>query len=404
MTTPLVTLEAIQAARVRGSDVVLTTPVMPTTTFSAMCDREIWLKCENLQRAGSFKVRGAMNALSQLDDTHRSAGVVAASAGNHAQGVALAASTLGIGATVFMPESAPIPKIDATRQYGAEVRLVGTNLGESVDAALGFADESGGRFIHPYDDPAIVAGQGTLGLELLEQLPDAGTVVIPIGGGGLAAGTAAVLKQSRPEIRIVGVEAAATPTYVESRRAGTPTDVEPLFTLADGIAVSRASDFVFAHVEQYIDDLVTVDDAQMTQSVALLLERAKLLVEASGAAPLAAALAGLVPTAPGATVLVLSGGNVDLLLLDQVLRHGLEAAGRYEAFAVQVPDTPGNLSRVTEAIAAAGANVVSVDHGRQGIGLAFGYTEIRFEVETRSVEHYEAMQDALHQMGIEVLR
>jgi threonine dehydratase len=404
MSSALITREEIEAARLRGAGIVMETPVLPTVTFSEMCGRETWLKCENLQRAGSFKIRGAMNAVSLLDESQRVAGVVAASAGNHAQGVALAAATLGIKSTVFMPVGAPLPKVDATRRYGAEVRLAGDNLGGSVDAALQFVSESGGRFIHPYDDRDIVTGQGTLGLELLEQMPAATTVVIPIGGGGLAAGTAAAIKSVRPDTRIVGVEAAATATYVASRAAGVPTAVEPNFTLADGIAVSRPSEFVFEHLEAYVEDIVTVTDGQMTEAVALLLERAKLLVEASGAAPLAAAMAGLVSPTDGPTVLVLSGGNVDLLLLDLVIRHGLEAAGRYESFAVRVPDVPGQLSGVTAAIADAGVNVLSVDHGRQGIKLPFGYTEIRFAVETRSADQFEEMRRSLAELGIEVVR
>jgi threonine dehydratase len=404
MSHTLITIDEIRAARIRGAGVVMTTPAFHSNTFSRICGRDIWHKCENLQRAGSFKIRGAMNALSLLPAKDRTSGVVAASAGNHAQGVALAATKLGITSTVFMPEGAPLPKIEATRQYGAEVRLVGANLGESVDAAQEFQTETGATFIHPYDNRDIVTGQGTLGLELLEQIPDASTVVIPIGGGGLAAGTAAALKSVRPEIRIIGVEAAMAATYVASRTAGRPTPVEPRFTLADGIAVSRPSDLVFEHIEAYIDDIVTVDDGQMAEAVAMLLERGKLLVEAAGAAPLAATLADLVGPADGPTVLVLSGGNVDLLLLDQVLRHGLEAAGRYESFSVRVPDVPGHLADVTVAIAAAGANVLSVDHGRQGIGLPFGYTEIRFAVETRSSEQFEAMCASLQANGVEVLR
>ena len=404
MSDQLITIAEIEAARDRGARVVIETPAFKSNTFSRICGREIWHKCENLQRAGSFKIRGAMNALSLLDESDRANGVVAASAGNHAQGVALAATTLGISSTVFMPEGAPIPKIEATQQYGAEVRLVGSNLGESVDAAKEFAAQSGAHFVHPYDDRYIVTGQGTLGLELLEQIPAAATVIIPVGGGGLAAGTAAAIKAVRPQTRIVGVEATAAATYVASRAAGIPTPVEPRYTLADGIAVTRPSKLVFDHLEAHVDDIVAVDDGQMAEAVALLLERGKLLVEAAGAAPLAAVQAGLIDESSGATVLVLSGGNVDLLLLDQVLRHGLEAAGRYESFAVRVPDVPGHLSKVTAAIAAADANVLSVDHGRQGIGLPFGYTEIRFAVETRSAEHFTAMCTSLGKMGYEVLR
>lgn len=404
MTDSLISLEEVESARLRGADVVMTTPAIRSSTFSRICDREIWHKAENLQRAGSFKIRGAMNAIALLEDPQRASGVVAASAGNHAQGVALAATTLGIISTVFMPEGAPLPKIEATGNYGAEVRLVGANLGESVDAAIEFASSTGATFIHPYDNRDIIAGQGTLGLELIEQTPSPATIVIPIGGGGLAAGTAAAMKAIRPETHIVGVEASAAATYVASRAAGSPTPVPPRFTLADGIAVSRPSGLVFDHLEAYVDDIVTVDDGQMAEAVALLLERGKLLVEAAGAAPLAATMANLVGPPDRPTVLVLSGGNVDLLLLDRVLRHGLENAGRYESFSVRVPDVPGQLSAVTEAIAASGANVLSVDHGREGIGLPFGFTEIRFAVETRSAEQFEGVRRSLEEIGIEVLR
>lgn len=404
MPADLVTLSEIRDAADRGKPVVMRTPLFPSSTFSSLTGREILMKAENQQRAGSFKIRGAMNALARLDEGQRKSGVVAASAGNHAQGVALAASTLGIKSTVFMPETAMIPKVDATRGYGAEVKLVGSNIGEALDAATQFADDTGARLIHPYDDREIIAGQGTVGLELADQAPSIGAVVVPVGGGGLISGMAAALKALDPSIRVIGVEAAATAPYVVSREAGEPTDVEPLYTLADGIAVARPSRLCFDHIEAFVDDLVTVDDSQMTQAVALLLERAKLLVEASGAAPLAAVQAGLVPEVTGPTVLVLSGGNVDLLLLDQVLRHGLGAAGRFGNFAIRVPDVPGQLARVTRAIADAGANVIAVHHHREGIGLPFGYTQIRFEVETRSSEEFDAMCDSLEAMGVEVMR
>jgi threonine dehydratase len=402
--TSLVSIDEIRTAAEQGKGVVQTTPILPTTTFSSMCGSEIWLKAENLQRAGSFKLRGAMNALSHLDDAHRKAGVVAASAGNHAQGVALAASTLGIDATVFMPVSAPIPKIDATRQYGATVTLEGLNIGESLDAARRFADETGARFVHPFDDLHIIAGQGTLGLELMEQIPDLAQVVVPVGGGGLISGIAAAVKTQKPDVKMVGVSAATTAPYIASRERGEPTAVEPSFTLADGIAVAHPSQLCFDHIEAYVDDLVAVDDGQMTAAVALLLERAKLLVEAAGASPLAAALAGLTAEVAGPTVLVLSGGNVDLLLLDHVIRHGLEAAGRYGSLAVRVPDLPGQLAKVAAAIADAGANVVHVDHGREGIGLPFGYTEIRFSIETRSTTQFDDVCRTLSEMGLEVIR
>lgn len=400
----LVSLAEIHEAAARGKDVVMKTPLIPTHTFSVMAGREVWLKAENLQRAGSFKIRGAMNALSLLDDEHRAAGVVAASAGNHAQGVALAATTLGIASTVYMPLNAALPKIDATRQYGADVRLHGDNIGDALDEALVFAGETGARLIHPFDDATIVAGQGTLGLELIEQMPAPGTVVVPVGGGGLISGVAAAIKSLSPETRIVGVEAETAQPYIVSRAAGTPTPVPPQYTVADGIAVARPSALCFEHIEEFVDDLVAVTDGQMMLAVTLLLERAKLMVEAAGAAPLAALMNGLVPQTKGPTVLVLSGGNVDLLVVDQVIRHGLEAGGRYGSFEVRVPDVPGQLSRVTRTIAEGGANVVSVDHQRQGIGLPFGYTAIRFSVETRSAAQFDQICNTLRDMGIEVLR
>lgn len=399
--TDLLTLADIRSAAELGSSVVIRTSLERSSTFSRLCEREIWLKAEHLQRAGSFKIRGAMNALAAIEDA--SAGVVAASQGNHAQGVALAAATLGIGATVFMPKSAPIPKIQATTDYGAEIRLSGSNLGEAVDAAQAFSAETGARFVHPYDDLHIVAGQGTLGIEIAEDLPTAGTIVIPTGGGGLLAGVATAVKAISPTTRIVGVEAAATATYVASRAAGMPTPVPHRYTVADGIAVSRPSDLVFRHVQAYVDDIVTVDDPQMTRAVALLLERAKHLVEPAGAAGLAAVLDGLIPEGDGPTVVVLSGGNIDLLLLDRVLRHGLEAAGRFGSFRVRVPDVPGQLARLTNTVAELGANVVQVEHRREGIGLPFAFTEITISVETRGPEQMASIVKTLSEFDLEVL-
>ena len=395
-----VTLEDVHAASQRIAQVALVTPLLPSQTFSRMCGMDLWVKAENLQRTGSFKIRGAMNALSLLPDARRRAGVVAASAGNHAQGVALAASTLGITSTVFMPAAAPLPKVSATRSYGADVRLGGADLGEAVDAAQAFVAETGAHFVHPYDDRDIIAGQGTLGLELIDQMPGAATVVIPVGGGGLAAGSAMAIKAISPSTRIVGVEAAAAATYVASRSAGSPTPVTPTFTLADGIAVTRPSPLVFGHLEAYVDDLVTVDDDQMTSAVALLLERAKFLVEPSGAAGLAAVLGGLVSTADGPTVIVLSGGNVDLLLIDRVIRKGLEASGRFGSFRVLVPDIPGQLARITATVARIGANVVQVEHRREGIGLPFGTTEISLAVETRDEAQLAEIVMAMEEIDV----
>jgi len=400
--TDLITLADIELAAERGKSVVAETPLLPSATFSRLTGRDVWLKAEILQRAGSFKIRGAMNAIAAIED--RSRGVVAASAGNHAQGVALAATTLGTAATVFMPVGAALPKIEATGAYGAEVRLHGEHIGEAVEAAREFAANTGAHFVHPYDDPAIIAGQATLGVELAEQMPGPGTVVVPIGGGGLIAGVATALHHLAPGNRVIGVEASATACYSASRAAGEPVAVEPRFTLADGIRAAVPSEIVFRHIEANVDHLVAVDDGAMAEAVAMLLERSKLLVEAAGAASMAALLGGLVPEGPGPTVLVLSGGNVDLLLLDRVLRRGLEGAGRFGSFTIRVPDVPGQLARVTKIIAEHRANVVAVDHRRQGIGLPFGQTEIRFSVETRDAAEFGGICAALGAMGIEVVR
>ncbi|MFV1999135.1 MAG: threonine ammonia-lyase [Acidimicrobiia bacterium] len=383
-----ITFQDIEAAVERGRPVVVATPTLPSLSFSRLCGRDVWLKAENLQRTGSFKIRGAMNAIRSLHSAELSQGVVAASAGNHAQGVALAAAEVGTPATVFMPETAAIPKIVATKAYGATVVLSGRTLAETTDSAMSFARENRATFIHPFDDPNIVAGQGTLGIELLSQVPDVDTVVIPVGGGGLISGSAVALKHLKPEVRIVGVQAEAVPTYVEARRTGVPTEIAPGFTIADGIAVSRPSDLCFDLIERYVDDLIAVDDRMATAAVALLLERTKYLVEPSGAVGVAALLNGLIPDR-GRTVAVLSGGNIDLLLLDSVIRHGLEARGRFGSLAVTVPDEPGHLARVLESIGNNGGNVLTVEHHRYGSGLEFGNVEILLSIETRSTEHFE---------------
>ncbi len=334
------TFDDITLARERVAAVALVTPILSSASFSHLAGQEVWLKAENLQRTGSFKIRGATNALALLTSEERAGGVVAASAGNHTQGVALAAHELGVTSTVFMPASASIPKITATRGYGADVRLEGNELGDAVDAALAFAAHTGARFIHPYDDPTIIAGQGTLELELIEQMPDVGTAVFPIGGGGLIAGSALAIKSKAPNVRVVGVQTEAVPAYAASRKAGKPVIVDVVPTVADGIAVGRPSELAFEMIERDVDDIVTVSDDAATGAVALLLERAKFLVEPSGAVTVAAVLSGLVD-GPGPVVTVLSGGNIDLLLLDILLRHGLEIQGRFASGSCS-PTNPAN--------------------------------------------------------------
>lgn len=386
------TLEDIRAARETFGDRVIATPLSFAHSFSRITGRDVWLKAECLQRAGSFKIRGATNVVSRLEG----APVVAASAGNHAQGVALAASWAGSACTVFMPNGAAIPKIEATGDYGAEVRLVGSSLAEAVDAALEFAAETGARFVHPYDDPQIIAGQGTIGLEIIEQLPEVGTVVIPTGGGGLLSGTALAMKALKPEVRLVGVEIDVAATYLESRRLGHPVRVTPQPSIADGINVTVPSELVFALTEELVDDLVVVTEAQTTSALTMALERAKLVVEPAGVVGLAALLQGLIPSqAEDPIVVVLSGGNIDLLVLGKMVRHGLEGAGRYADLRVWVPDQPGQLLKVLEEIAAEDGNVVHVEHHREGFNLPFGKVEIMISVETRGAEHTARIRQAL---------
>lgn len=390
--TDSITLSDIHEARSRFKGRVVSTPLILSDSFTRLSGREVWLKAECLQRTGSFKIRGATNVLSRLEGRP----VVAGSAGNHAQGVALAASWAGSPCTVFMPETAPIPKVNATREYGADVRFRGTSLAEAVQAALEFSGETGARFVHPYDDPLIVAGQASLGLEIVERLPDVGTVVVPTGGGGLLAGVALAVKSLRPQARLIGVEIDVAPTYVESRRSGHPVRIEPQPSLADGINVTVPSELVFGIVERLVDDLVVVDDTQTVSALTLVLERAKLAVEPAGVVAVAALLEGLIPEdAPDPIVLVLSGGNIDLLLLGKYVRHGLEAAGRYAEVKVWVPDQPGRLARVLGLIAAEGGNIVAVDHHREGFGLPFGAVEIAIAIESRGPEATERIREAL---------
>ena len=384
----------IQAAEDRIRSVVLETPTIPSTSFTRLIGSDVFLKAENLQRTGSFKIRGAMNAIAQLSDEQKQLGVVAASAGNHAQGVALAASELGTASTVFMPEAAAIPKVAATMEYGADVRLGGADLAEATDLGLSFAAETGATMIHPYDDANIIAGQGTLGIELMAQVPDVDTVVIPVGGGGLISGAAIAIKAIRPETRIIGVSSEVVPTYIRARESGEPIQIASEHTVADGIAVSRPARICFDIIEEHVDELVTVSDRQITEAVALLLERAKYLVEPSGAAGVAALLNGAIPD-PGKTAIVLSGGNIDLLFLDSVIRHGLEARGRFASFSVVVPDEPGHLAEVLNRVGALGGNVLTVEHHREGTGLEFGAVKITLSIETRSRSHFEQILAAL---------
>jgi threonine dehydratase len=367
--------------------------------LSALAGRPILLKAEHLQRTGSFKIRGAYHRIARLDPAERAAGVVAASAGNHAQGVALAASLLGVKSTIFMPITAPFPKVAATRGYGAEVVLVGSVFDDCLADALGHTERTGARFISPFDDPLVIAGQGTIGLELAEQAPRAGTVVVSVGGGGLISGVAASLKARRPDVRIIGVEAEGAASMTASLAAGRCVTLDRVDTMADGIAVKRVSDLTLTHVAALVDDLVTVSEEDLSRALLVLLERTKSVVEPAGAAPLAAALAGKLPADGDAACLLLSGGNIDPTLLIRVIRHGLTAAGRYLLLRVALHDKPGELHRLTGVLAALGLNVVDIEHHRSGVHLAVDEVEVHMTTETRDPAHRDEVLAALRAAG-----
>jgi threonine dehydratase len=400
-TDNLVSLDDIYAARELLDGIIRRTPMEPCRPLEGKLGGPTWLKCENLQRAGAYKVRGALVRMSRLSPEERSRGVVAASAGNHAQGVAVAAGLLGIQATVFMPLGAPLPKVAATKGYGAKVQLVGTTVDESLVAAAEYAAETGAIFIHPFDHKDVIAGQGTVALEILEQVPDVKTIVAGIGGGGLISGIAVAAKALKPDIRVIGVQAAGAASMVASLSAGKPVRIDRLSTVADGIAVGRPGDLTFAHVNALVDDVVTVTDEDISRALLMLLERCKLVAEPAGSAAVAALLAGVAHAEPP-VVAVLSGGNIDPLLMVKVIEHGLAAAGRYLRFTVRCVDRPGQLAELLTEIAAQGANVDDVEHQRHDPQLRLGEVEVSLSVETRGAEHSDRLLTALRNNGYTV--
>ena len=402
MTVDVPTLADIEAAREVIAGIAVTTAMEESRWLSDLAGGPVLLKCENLQRTGSFKVRGAYLRLSRLTPEERAGGVVAASAGNHAQGVALAARELGISATIFMPEGAPIPKLNATRGYGAEVRFAGAVLEETLAAAVAYAEETGATFIHPFDHADIVAGQGTCGLEVLEQAPAASTVLVPTGGGGLLAGMAIAIKAMRPDVRVVGVQAAEAAAYPASLAAGHPVQLTSMNTMADGIAVGLPGDITLAAIEANVDEILTVSEESISRALVLLLERAKLVVEPAGAVAVAAVLDDPSRITTPAVV-VLSGGNVDPLLLGKLIRHGMASAGRYLQLSVRIPDRPGGLARLLTELADTGANVLEVVHERISTTLSVDEVEVQLQVETRGTAHAEAVIARLREHGYRVL-
>ena len=395
------TPEAILRARDLLEGVAIRTPMEESRWLSKIAGGPVMLKAENLQRAGSFKIRGAYTRMSVLTPEERANGVVAASAGNHAQGVALAAQLLGIKAVVYMPNGAPIPKEKATRGYGAEVRFTGTTIDECLVAAREYADETGAVLVHPFDHPDIVAGQATCGLEIMEQCPDVRTIVVPTGGGGLLAGIAAAVKAERPDVRVVGVQAEGAASYAASLSAGMPQALKAMTTMADGIAVGRPGDVPFATIRELVDDIVTVNEESISYALLMLIERAKLVVEPAGAVAVAAMMDD--PSRFGTpAVVVLSGGNVDPILLMNVLRHGMATTGRYLDFRVRIPDRPGGLARLLAELAEIEANVLDVVHQRTSSHLHMGEVEVSLDVETRGAEHAEKVLSHLRGCGYSV--
>jgi len=397
-----VTVQDVRAAAELLHGVARYTPMESSRPLAERVGGPVYLKCENLQRTGSFKIRGAYVRIARLSQQERAAGVVAASAGNHAQGVALAASLLGTNAQVFMPMGASIAKLTATRAYGATVDLVGDTLDDALEAATAFAARTGAVLVHPFDHADVLRGQGTVGLEILEQVPDVATVIVAAGGGGLISGVAAVLRELRPQVRIVGVQAERAAAWPESLRQGRPVRLRHMSTLADGIAVGEPSPLTFACVSELVDEIVTVSEDELSQAMLLCLERAKLVVEPAGAAAVAAMMAHPESFTPP-VVAVLSGGNIDPLLLLHVTQHGLVAAGRFLSLRIEIVDRPGRLAELLALVGELGGNVLDVVHSRLGSTLPLGDVEVALRLETRGAEHCDELVERLTAAGYRVL-
>jgi threonine dehydratase len=379
-------LSEIQEARERLDGIARVTPVYGSETLSKLAGRDVCLKAENLQRTGSFKVRGATNKIATLSKGERRAGVVAASAGNHGQAVAWAAREAGIKATIFMPQDAPMAKVEPTKNYGAKAELQGASFEEALEAARRYVESSGATFVHPYEDERVIAGQGTIGLEIVDQVPDVETVVIPVGGGGLCSGIALALRASKPGLRIVGVQAG-----LEG------------FTLADGIAVKSVGDLTGRILEDNLDDMVSVTDEEICSAIVLLLERSKLVVEGAGAVGVAALLSGKAG-GEGRALAVLSGGNIDPTMLISVMRHGLTASGRYLVLRTRLQDSPGELIKLLKSVAHERANVISVEHHREGMDVPVTQSEVELTVAMRDEHHCSVLLESLRSLGYQVER
>lgn len=398
----VVSLHDINQAQKRLQGFVHRTELTYSRTFSEIAGNEIYLKNENLQKTGSFKIRGALNKMATLSDQEKQRGVIASSAGNHAQGVALGATLYGISATVVMPAGAPLAKVAATRGYGAEVALYGIAYDDAYAKARQLQAETGAVFLHPFDDPEVIAGQGTIGVEILEDLPALDAVVVPVGGGGLISGLAVALKEMKPSIKVIGVEAAGAPCMLASMRAGRITTLNSVATIADGIAVKQPGELTFGLISKYVDEIVTVEDEEIANAILMLLERAKVVAEGAGAAPVAAILQHKLSFIGKKVAAVVSGANIDVNILARVLDRGLIKAGRKVQFRMIIPDRPGQLQQVLAAIAETQSNVVGINHDRSKKKVAVGYAEVEFVLETLDKAHADALLSMLAAKGYEV--
>lgn len=400
----MITLQDIEQARRRIRDNIYLSPCARSEYFSRMLGCEAYFKLENLQMTGSFKERGALNKLLRLTPEERARGVIAASAGNHAQGVSYQAGRLGIASTIVMPEATPLIKVTSTRSHGARVVLHGANFDEALAEARRICEMERLTFVHPFDDDDIIAGQGTIGLELLEQNPFVEVVLVPVGGGGLIAGVATAMKEVNPRVRIVGIQTEAMSSMKASLDAGAPTSVEPGRTVADGIAVRRPGERTFPIVQKYVDEIVTVDDEELANAILLLLEREKTVAEGAGAASLAAAVNKKTNIAGKRTVMLLSGGNIDVNVVSRIIERGLVKGGRLVRLSVTLTDRPGALARLAKVIAGQQANIVEIHHNRAFSKSSLGDTAVQLVLETRGNDHIDDIVNALVQNGYPVTR
>lgn len=396
-----VTLKDVEEAAQRLASVVHKTPLESNHTFSMIAGHEVFLKLENMQRTGSFKVRGASNCIQMLSAEKKACGVITASAGNHAQGVALGATKAGIKSTIVMPEGAPLAKIEATRGYGAEVVLAGSVYDEAYAEALRIQKETGATFVHAYDNPAVIAGQGTIGLEILAQCPDIKSIVVPVGGGGLLAGVAVAVKAAAPHVKVYGVQATGAPAMYLSKHAGKWVETPEAHTIADGIAVKQPGKTTFQLIQKYVDDIVVVKDDDIAATILLLMERAKMIAEGAGAISLAGILHGNLPNV-GKTAAVISGGNIDVNMISRVIENGLVKSGRRIKLVTHLTDRPGELLKFISHIKEHRANIIFIHHEHAGRNLPIGQTLVEMDLETRDHAHGEIIIAALRRAGYRV--